>query len=152
MRVGTAGQALSHLTVLESLVGGSFDHALVLEDDAAVAPALLTTIDAAIGSLPAGWHVLSLDCAPSCLPAPGQPDTAPAFVAEGPCAVSTHAYVASRLGYDAMLDAAVPLHTALAEQLRAVPSLVVACARPALAAENDLRSDRAARDAPHDEL
>jgi hypothetical protein len=77
-------QALSHLTVIESLVGGSFDAALVLEDDASPDASILTTIDQALGSLPGGWHLLSLACPASCVAAPGQAEDSAFFVAEGP--------------------------------------------------------------------
>jgi hypothetical protein len=58
------------------------------------------------------------------------------------CPVSLHGYVISRAGFDAVLDATVPLRSALGDQLRNSPNLIVACAKPALVTENGLRSDR----------
>jgi len=138
---GTAGQALSHLMVLESIAGGSFDAALILEDDVALNQGFLDSISYGLSVLPKDWHVYALDCPSSCKPGTLQPGI---IVAGNKCAPSLHAYIVSRAGVDAILDRVLPLRGPLASDLAELSpvTLKVACAYPKVATENDLGSDR----------
>ncbi len=63
---GTAGQALSHLLLFETMVNGSFDAALVLEDDVELADGFVASVGTALLSAPPGWALLALECPSEC--------------------------------------------------------------------------------------